>query len=195
MQKRGHIICLLQYFRINVVINELQKFFENSFDILDFLKVRIYQRHFCHKLLFLFLISFLEFKLDFLFFVFQFLCELIKSFIYVLHLLELQSTQFFFYLFYQFLIFLIKPMSVNQHFLQVKNILFQARCHFFNLYEIVTVVFIKHAPYANCKGALLAEVLNDLVKMLWTVDVVIGIHHFRLLLFQNSQYFVILYIF
>lgn len=61
-------------------------------------------------------------------------------------------------------------MRVDKHFLKVKDILFEAVCHLFNLNQFVSVVLIKHALHAHCDATLLAEVLNRLLCVSGTED-------------------------
>lgn len=59
--------------------------------------------------------------------------------------------------------------------MKVQNILLQTGRHLLNLYELVAIVLIKDALDADGQGAQLAEVLDGLVVVAWTVDEVVGV--------------------
>jgi hypothetical protein len=104
-----------------------------------------------------------EFELDLLFFILQLLLQLCKALIDVFHLLELESVQLLFDLINELLIFFVESVRIDKHFLEIEHVLLETVGHLLYLDELVTVVLVEHALYANCDAALLAEVLNRLV--------------------------------
>jgi len=60
MKKGCDITCLLKYFGICVVVDELEQLIENSFNPFNLLIIRINKTSFGHEFLFFFLIPFLK---------------------------------------------------------------------------------------------------------------------------------------
>ena len=106
-----------------------------------------------------------EFELDLRLFIFELLLKLREPLVDVFHLLELEAVQLLLHLVHQLLILVIQPVSVHQHLLEVKYILFETVTHLLDLDEFVPVVLVEHALDANCHTALLAEVLYRLVRV------------------------------
>ena len=70
VQECRNIIRFLENLRVNIVVYELEKFFKNSLYISYLIQIASDERHFGQEFLFFFLVALLEFKLDFLLFVF-----------------------------------------------------------------------------------------------------------------------------
>ena len=67
-------------------------------------------------------------------------------------------------------------MRIDQHLLQIHDILLQTGGHLVNLNQVMPIVLVKHALDTHRDGALLAEVLNGLVEVARTKHVVVAVY-------------------
>ena len=130
---------------------------------------------FGQKFLLLLFEPFFKFILNFLFLILKLFLEIKEAFINIFHLLKFEPFKLFLDLLKEFAILIVQSLSIQYHFLEIKDILFQTRCHLFYLNELVAVMLIEYAPDTNSHCAQLAEVLNWLIVVSWTINVVFGV--------------------
>lgn len=123
MHKSGHVVGSLKDFGVHIAVDEVEKLIKNFFDIAYLIQVGHDERMLGQELLLFLFEPLLEFILDLLLFIFKLFLQIKEAFVYIFHLLKLESLQFFLDLLQQFAILIIKPLCVENHLLQIQDIL------------------------------------------------------------------------
>lgn len=176
VHERSDVVCSLQDLGIYIWVDEIKQLVKHLLNVANFWKVSDDQRMLCQELLLLFLKSLFKLILNLLLLIFKFLLEVKEALVDILHLLEFESFKFFLYLFQQLRVFIVQSLSIKNHLLEIKYILFETWCHFFNLYKFMTVVLVKYTSDTNGHRAKFTKILDRLIIMPRTVDIIVRIH-------------------
>mmetsp|Transcript_33047 Transcript_33047/g.50660 ORF Transcript_33047/g.50660 Transcript_33047/m.50660 type:complete len:214 (-) Transcript_33047:412-1053(-) len=122
----GYITGSLQDFSILVGVDKVEQLIEDLLDIGNLVQVSDDERALGLELL-LFAVEPLQvLVLNLLLFVFQLLLEVHESLVNVVHLLGLQPLEFLLYLLEQLAVLVVKSLSIDDHLLQIQDVLLQA---------------------------------------------------------------------
>ena len=153
VHERCDVVSSLQNFRVHIAIDKGQQLIEDFLDVGDLVQIGDDERVLCEELLFLLFEAFLELILDFLLLVFQLPLEVEEAFVDVFHLLELETLQLLLDLLEQFTILIVETLCVQNHLLQVQDVLLETARHLFDLDELVAVMLIEDALHADSDRA------------------------------------------
>ena len=98
MHESGHVVCSLKDLSVNVAIDEVEKLIEDFFDVAYFIQVSYDQRMLGQELLLFLFEPLLKLIFDLLLLIFKLFLQIEETFVDILHLLKLESLQFFLYL-------------------------------------------------------------------------------------------------